>query len=110
MKSFNVIVNDFNRKTFVPYDIMPYLMGEYDKLETKPSAQKEFRDFVEQKAMYQWWSKCEYEVILVDWPNESIAEKWDVYRQVMMNIDIIINVLIENIHGNSAKEITKRQP
>lgn len=107
MKSFNVIIHDFNEKTFVPYDIMSYLIKEYNELETKPSTNKELRDFVEQKALYQWWSRCEYEIILVNWPNKSIAEKWDVYRQVMMNIDIIINVLIENINENSAEKVNK---
>lgn len=105
MKSFNVIIHDFNGKTFVPYDIMSYLIKEYNELETKPSTNKELRDFVEQKALYQWWSRCEYEIILVDWPNKSIAEKWDVYRQVMMNIDVIMDILIENINGNSTEKI-----
>ena len=101
MKSFNVIIHDFNGKTFIPYDIMSYLIKEYNELETKPSTNKELRDFVEQRARYQWWARCEYEIILVDWPNQKVSEKWDVYRQVMMNIDLVVETLIENINGNT---------
>lgn len=97
MKSFYVIVNDFNRKTFIPYDIMPYLIGEYNKLKSKPSTMEELKDFIERKAKYQWWARCEYEIILVDWPNKSVSEKVDVYSQVMMNIDIITEVLYSNV-------------
>lgn len=101
MKSFNVIINDFNRDTFEPYDVMPYLVDEYNKAEVKPSSFHEFKDFVKQIALYQWWGRCEYEIILVDWPNQKVSEKWDVYKQVMMNIDTIVGILIENIYGNT---------
>lgn len=47
--------------------------------------------------MYQWWSRCEYEIILVDWPCQKKSEKWDVYKQVMMNIDIITEILMKNV-------------
>lgn len=40
MKSFNVIINDFNGGTFEPYDIMPYLVNEYNKAKVKPSSLK----------------------------------------------------------------------
>lgn len=101
MKSFYVIVNYFNRGTFEPYDIMPYLISEYNEAKVKPASFQDFKDFVEHKAKYQWLARCEYEIILVDWPNQKVSEKWDVYRQVMMNIDIVVKTLIENINGNT---------
>ena len=101
MKSFNVIINDFNGGTFEPYDIMPYLVNEYNEAKVKPSSFQELKEFVEQKARYQWWARCEYEIILVDWPNQKVSEKWDVYRQVMMNIDTVTRILIENINENT---------
>lgn len=101
MKSFNVIINDFNRDTFKPYNIMPYLIREYNESKDKPSTFEEFKNFVEGRSKYQWWSRCEYEIILVDWPNHKVSEKWDVYDQIMMNIDIVVEILIENINGNT---------
>lgn len=100
MKSFNVIINDYNRGTFKPYDIMPYLINEYNEAEVKPASFQKFKEFVEQTALYQWWSRCEYEIILVDWPSQKVSEKWDVYQQVMMNIDLVTEILMENVNGN----------
>ena len=33
IKSFNVIYQDINAQKFEPYDVMPYLVDEYDKAE-----------------------------------------------------------------------------
>ena len=97
MKSFNVIVNNFNAGSFEPYDVMPYLIREYNKAEVKPSTVDEFKTFVEQEAMYRWWSRCEYEIILSDWPTMKHSQKWDVYRQIMMNIDTVVEILMQNV-------------
>ena len=95
MKSFNVIINDFNGGTFGPYDVMPYLIHEYNEAKVKPSSFQELKEFVEQRARYQWWARCEYEIIISDWPPSGYEEKWDVYDQVIMNINIIADILNE---------------
>jgi hypothetical protein len=56
-----------------------------------------FKEFIEHKAMWMFWSRCEYEIILSDWPPSGVEEKWDIYRQIMMNIDIITEILMENV-------------
>ena len=43
----------------------------------------EFKKFVKDESMYQFWSRCEYEILLVDWPCKKISEKWDIYKQIM---------------------------
>lgn len=108
MKSFLVINYNFNGKEFEPYDIMPHLMREYDKLVKRneegnsyhkvPETEDEFRDFVKREALHQWWSRCEYEIILKDWPSGTHEEKWDVYKQLMMNIDLVVETLMYNIN------------
>lgn len=100
MKSFYVIVYDINRKTFVPYDVIPYLKKCYYEATNKPETLEEFKDFVKNQSMYRWWSRCEYEIILESWPNTNVNEKWDVHRQVMMNIDIITSILMDNVNEN----------
>ena len=100
MKSFYVIVYDINRKTFVPYDIIPYLEKCYYEETNKPKTLEEFKDFVKNQSMYRWWSRCEYEIILESWPSTNVNEKWDVHRQVMMNIDIITSILMNNVNEN----------
>lgn len=100
MKSFYVIVYDINRKTFVPYDVIPYLEKCYYEETNKPKTLEEFKDFVKNQSMYRWWSRCEYEIILESWPSTNVNEKWDVHRQVMMNIDIITSILMDNVNEN----------
>ncbi len=103
MKSFYVINEDFNQKKMIPYDIMPYLIDCYNEIEKKPKTFDEFKKFIQSKGMYMWWSRCQYEIILSDWPNQSFQEKWDIYKQVVMNLDIITQILIDNINEENGK-------
>ena len=96
MKSFNVIVYNFSTMKFEPYDIMPYLVDRYKRLKAKDRPLS-LKKFIEDEARYQWWSRCEYEIILSDWPPHGVEEKWDVFKQIMMNIDVIRDILEENI-------------
>ena len=123
-REFNVIVYDINKKEFVPYNIIPYLVSQYKiKIDNKPKTFDEFKEFVKNKSMYQWWSRCEYEVILSPWPytsspserynkeGEDDVEAWkehwkkhlkeckkiDVHYQVMMNLDVITALLMDSI-------------
>lgn len=100
MKKFNVIIYDFNDRKFEPYDIMPYLRKSYYDEDEKPSTFEEFKNFILHKSMYQWWSRCEYEIILTDWPNQKKFERWDVHEQVKRNIDTITELLINDVCPN----------
>lgn len=100
MRTFSVIIYDPNHKKFVPYNVIPYFVRAYKELKEKkykkvPKTFEEFKKFVRDEGMYQFWSRCEYEIILVDWPCQKTEEKWDVFEQIMMNIDIITNIVME---------------
>lgn len=97
MKQFNVIIWDFNLKKFIPYNVIPYLEDCYQEKKDKPKTFEEFKTFIEKESMYQWWSRCEYEVILKSWPAGNFEKKIDVHQQVMMNIDIIAEILIGEV-------------
>lgn len=97
MKSFNVINFNFNTNKFEPYDVMPYLVNRYKDAKPKPKTEKEFKEFIEQKALNQFWGRCEYEVVLHSWPCDDVEKKIDVYEQIMMNIDVITSLLMENV-------------
>lgn len=109
MKSFYVINYDFNRKKFEPYDIIPYLVDKYDELVKQnnegdfyykvPKTKTEFSEFIKRESMYMWWSRCEYEILLADFPNKSVIEKWDIYQQVMMNIDVITELIMNEVNN-----------
>ena len=98
---FNVIVEDWNKKEFTSYDVMPYLMQCYEETrkKDKPKTFDEFKEFVRSKSMYQFWSRCEYEIVLKSLFGKSTEEtKIDVYYQINMNIDVVTKLLIENIN------------
>ena len=46
MQEFNVIIYDFNKKKFIPYNIIPYLLECYYKEETPPQSLEEFKIFI----------------------------------------------------------------
>ena len=106
INKFNVIIE--NNGKFEPYDIIPHLIDEYNCLVDihkemseypykVPETFNEFKEFVKRESAYQWWGRCEYEIILSDWPSKRNEEKWDIHRQVMMNIDIVTNILMDNV-------------
>lgn len=96
-KPFNVIHWDPNGKKFESYDVMPLFIERYRKTKTKPKTIQEIKTFIEQESMYQYWSRCEYEIILSDFPNGQCSEKWDIHKQVIMNLDVITQIFMENI-------------
>ena len=121
MKIFNVIVYDFNGKKFESYNIIPYLVSQYEKTAHKPKTFDEFKEFVKKESMYQWWARCEYEIVLGPWPyttspsergkEEDNIEAWkehwkkhlnecqkiDVYYQVMMNLDVVTVLVMDSV-------------
>ena len=99
IKSFNVINFEINSGKFETYDVMPYLVDCYkkEKKDKRPTTFDEFKEFVKSKSMYMYWSRCEYEIILSDWPSNKHSKKIDVHWQIMNNIDLVTKVLMETI-------------
>ena len=97
MKEFNVIIYDPNGKKFVSYNIIPYFIECYKERAKPLKTFKEFKDFIIKEARYQFWARCQYEIILSDWPCQQHEEKWDVYNQIMMNINVITKLVMESI-------------
>jgi len=100
---FNVIVYEPNHKKFIPYDIIPYFLGAYkerQELQYKPvpKTYDEFKKFVIDEGQYQFWGRCEYEIILVDWPGQKVEKKIDVWNQIEMNLDLITDLVIKAIN------------
>ena len=58
--------------------------------------------------MYQFWARCEYEVILSSWPSREngYRHKMDVYEQIHMNLDNIAKLMYDDLQkGKSARVI-----
>lgn len=110
MKQFNVIIEDNGK--FISYDIMPYLLNEWNywnnrvnELEEEsdywviPKSFDEIKEWVRNRLQYQYWSRCQYEIVLYPWPSGKYDNgyKIDIYEQCLMNLDIITEVFIYNI-------------
>ena len=112
MKQFNVMIWDFNSDKLVHYDVIPYFqqrykerVKRYKKYSKKghlavdneytfvPKTLDEFKMFVENESRYQFWSRCEYEMICHGWPVQKNDYKLDVHEQIMMNIDVVAEIL-----------------
>ena len=101
MKQFNVIIWDINRDTLESYDVLPYFRNAYIECKKKdrPSTLEEWKEFIERRGRYQFWARCEYEILISPWPTNNKQFKIDVWQQIKNNIDIVAEILA-NEYGN----------
>lgn len=97
MIEFNVLYWDFNKDKPSPYDILPYFREEYKKLKKKdrPVTREQWKEFITRKGMYMYWARCEYEVIVSQWPPTDKSYKLDIWKQIKANLDLIIEILMK---------------
>ena len=97
---WNVYREDINKREIEVYNIFSHKKFKEDCInifenhrnESNYNYDKMKRD-IEALLQYYFWSKCEYEIILSDWPpSKNFKEKKvDIYDQVMLNIDAFIS-------------------
>ena len=80
MKKFFVLIWDFNCDKLDYYDVLPYFRNCYEKqIENSmkypdvdywkvPKTREEVQEFIKNKSQYQFWARCEYEMICHGWP------------------------------------------
>ena len=88
---------DFNRDKLVNYDIMPYIFDCYGREKRKPTTEDETKKFILAWCTYQFWSRCEYEMLVSGWPARKNTEKVDAFQQITMNIDAITALVYQEI-------------
>lgn len=117
-RKFYVLTWDFNKDMIEHYDVLPYLRkrleeriergeeGDEFYLEhfRAPKSFNDFKKFVEDESLYQFWSRCEYEMIVHGWPVRNNDYKIDVHEQIMMNIDVISGILFDECWDKIDKE------
>lgn len=114
--AFYTLTWDMNRGEVENYDIMPYLVSAWkeDKArkrkiwfkssddDTKePTTVEEWKKAILAASRYQFWARCEYEIIVSEWPTEKHRVKLDVFDQINANIDVITKLFMEYV---SSKE------
>ena len=96
-----VFVEDINKKQIKVYNIFEHKDFMEDCDDAWEDYINEHRDFskfkkdIESNLMYYFWSKCEWEIVLSDFPpSDSFQKKKiDVYQQVKINWDKFIDYL-----------------
>lgn len=103
---FNVLIWNFNTQTIEEYNVIPYFVREWkeEKDKSKFKSFDDIKEFVRSKSLYQFWSRCEYEMIVKGWPVTKREIKLDVHEQIMMNLDLVTQVFINTI-GWKVKDI-----
>lgn len=138
---WNVYRENANAKKIEIYNIFDHTSFKRDVQEAYATCktQKEFVEKLKRTLMYYFWSKCEWEVIITDWPthvsvaevermsaeiakyeadyghkpystgvNLKVAEKIDVYDQVMLNWEAFVNYVWFALEGKvERKEVWK---
>lgn len=96
---FNVLIWNFNTQTIEEYNVIPYFVRKWkeEKDKSKFKSFDDIKEFVRSKSLYQFWSRCEYEMIVKGWPITKREIKLDVHEQIMMNLDLVTQVFINTI-------------
>ena len=95
MLKWNVFRYDVNKKEIYPFNVFKHygFRSKILELLEKDISKEDFELEVMSEAMYDFWSKCEYEVCICDWMFGNGAIKIDVYKQLQMNEDAFIEYL-----------------
>ena len=95
-KKFNVLLWSFNNDKLEHYDVLPYLRKQCLNKKV-PDNYEDFKKFIENESSYQFWARCEYEMICHGWPVRRNDYKLDIHEQIMMNIDVIASILWDEL-------------
>lgn len=75
--------NIFNHGTFFKY---------YIKALEESATKEEFADKIQSELRYYFWSKCEWEIEIVDWMgHQKNGLKTDVFKQITLNFDVFVD-------------------
>lgn len=102
MLEWNVYVENFNRACIEIYNIFEhynFMRSVMENYELNKDNFENFSEMLKNDIRYYFWSKCEWEIILSDWPpSDSFKDKKvSVYDQVMLNWPVFSEYVWENI-------------
>lgn len=93
---YNVFYFNVNARSLDTYNIFSYKIKENIKKYLKKCTSKdEFAQELKSDFMYYYWCKSEWEVIISPWvggDRETQSKKIDVYSQIMLNFDLIVDM------------------
>lgn len=110
--SWNVYVENINKQEIEVYNVFDHSSFKKDIIEAFNASWNEsdiigsikvFKEKTESIALYYFWSKCEWEIILSDWPptpeGKFNKKKISVYDQLKLNWNSFTNYIVECMIG-----------
>lgn len=114
--SFYAFYKEFNTGAIKPIDVLEYIFDEiltergaickkhffvYDDKTYKPipiKTKEQLAGRIRTILMYRFWSKCEWEMVIIDWPHRGTIKdsrplKVDVYDQLKPNMELIVDLV-----------------
>lgn len=94
---------DINRDKLVWFNVLSDdLLDDIKKAHTKKQInnKEDLSNIVRIWAMHHYWSKCEHETLITDFPKYKNEYKMDVFEQLQNNWQIFIDYLIKGLELN----------
>lgn len=88
---FYVLNDSGTSRKFEAYDVMPYLIREYEDIKPKtkrPKTFDEFKEFVRKKSSCMYRARCQYEILLASWPFGSYRMHNEIKEFISTNPNI----------------------
>ena len=108
MNQFNVLRWDINGNKVEYYDVLPYFRKCYNscKKKDRPVTRDQWEEFVHDKGTYMFWARCEYEILISQWPPHPSPDKnkhikMDVWNQINSNLDVVVNLLMSEYNDST---------
>lgn len=96
-KEVKFYVMYYNGGRIDKYDIIQPLLDEYNNLADKPKDYESIKNFIKDYSSRNWWGRVQYEIAVSDWVTRSNEERWDIHRQVKMNLELITDIFMKLI-------------
>lgn len=103
--SWQVLIHDFNTHTIIPYDILAHRELLIKKFKKLHSTKEAFAEALRKDFMYQYWSRCEYEMLLyignnrvylMPWVGDLIGDKLDITDNTLLDWPTFAKHLLSN--------------
>lgn len=114
---FNVLHLNFNKNEVEPYDILPYFRDcwkakyykeEINKIKEAKSKNKRIellKNFIQDRSLYMFWARCEWEFLVAHWPfgskqmYEDLKKFWKDYPDIddYTNTIKLDNIIIQDM-------------
>jgi hypothetical protein len=92
---WNVLHYDCTRHKVVNYDIMTGIaeLVAREVRRKKIQNKADLKEFLKREFMYHFWSRTEAEMFVTGYDGEYDLEKVDIWRQIEMNLDRIVDYI-----------------